>query len=81
MAEPINETTRQWNEELIDGVFACEETAMIKKRPLGKVASKDVLIWPHTHDGRYTCKSGCRFLKEEIELHSAQQRSLSNSKL
>lgn len=38
VAELINETTRHWNEELIDGVFACEEAAMIKKIPLGKVA-------------------------------------------
>ena len=35
MAELINETIRQWNEELINGVFACDEVAMIKKRPLG----------------------------------------------
>ena len=35
VAELINET-RQWNEELIDGVFACDEAAMIKKNTAGK---------------------------------------------
>ena len=40
----INETTRQWNEELIDGVFACDEATLIKKIPLGRVASEDVVI-------------------------------------
>ena len=80
MAELINET-RQWNEELIDGIFACDEAAMIKKIPLGKVTIEDVLIWPHSHDGRYTCKSRYRFLKAESELQSAQQHTLSNSKL
>ena len=35
MAELINETTRQWNEELIDGVFEFDEVAMIKKILLG----------------------------------------------
>ena len=48
----INETTRQWNEELIDGVFACDEATLIKKIPLGRVASEDVVIWPYSHDGR-----------------------------
>ncbi|KAK9991713.1 hypothetical protein SO802_026698 [Lithocarpus litseifolius] len=81
VAELINETIRLWNDELIDGVFTCKEAAMIKRIPLGKVASEDVLIWPHTHDGRYTCKSGYRFLKEETKLYSTQQHSLLNSKL
>ena len=68
VAELINETTSQWNEELIGGVFASDEATMIKKIPLGKVALEDVLIWPHIHDGRYTCKSGYRFLKAETKL-------------
>ena len=72
VAELINETTSQWNEELIGGVFASDEAAMIKKIPLGKVALEDVLIWPYIHDGRYTCKSGYRFLKAETKLQSAQ---------
>ena len=72
VVELINETTSQWNEELIGGVFASDEAAMIKKIPLGKVALEDVLIWPHIHDGRYTCTSEYRFLKAEIELQSAQ---------
>lgn len=71
MAELINET-RQWNEELINGVFACDEAAMIKKIPLGKVTTEDVLTWPHSYDGRYTCKSGYRFLKAKSELQFAQ---------
>ena len=33
VAELINETTSQWNEELIGGVFASDEAAMIKKIP------------------------------------------------
>ena len=57
---------------MIGGVVASDEAAMIKKTPLGKVALKDVLIWPHIHDGRYTCKSRYRFLKAETKLQSAQ---------
>ena len=47
----IDESTRQWNEELIDGIFASDEAAIIKKIPLGRIASKDVLIWPHSSNG------------------------------
>ena len=64
----INEDTKQWNEELINGIFASEKVAIIKKIPLGRVASEDVVIWPYSHDGRYTCKLGYRFLNEEAEL-------------
>ena len=81
MAELINETTRHWNEELIDRVFACDEVAMIKKIPLGQVAVEDVLTWPHSYDGRYTCKSRYRFLKAVTELQSAQQPTHMDSKL
>ena len=34
---------------------------------------EDSLYWPLSHDGRYTCKSGYRFLKEEAE--SALERT------
>ena len=30
----IDESIRQWNEELIDGIFASDEAAIIKKIPL-----------------------------------------------
>ena len=65
VATLTDENTRQWNERLIDGIFAQEEVKIIKKIPLAQIASKNVLIWPHSHDGRYTYKSGYGFLKEE----------------
>ena len=39
------------------------------------------MTWPHSHDGRYTCKSGYRFLKAETEQQSAQQPTHMDSKL
>ena len=30
----IDERTRQWNEELIDGIFASDDGAIIKKKSL-----------------------------------------------
>ena len=77
----IDERTRQWNEGLIDGIFASDEAAIIKKIPLGRIASEDVLIWPHSSNGRYSCKSGYRFLKEEADLSYNQQSSATDTQL
>ena len=77
----IDGSTRQWNEELIGGIFASDEVAIIKNIPLGRIALEDVLIWPHSSNGRYSCKSGYRFLKEEAELSYKQQPSAPDTHL
>ena len=77
----IDGSTRQWNEELIGGIFASDEVAIIKKIPLGRIALEDVLIWPHSSNGRYSCKSGYRFLKEGAELSYKQQPSAPDTHL
>ena len=66
----IDENERRWNEEVIDGIFSPEEAAIIKKIPLSRRVVEDVLVWPYTQDGQYTCKTGYRFLKEEAEMDS-----------
>lgn len=69
VAKLIDNNTRQWNNDVIDGVFAEEEAVLIKQIPLSRIASEDALTWPHSQDGRYNCKSGYRFLKEELKRH------------
>ncbi|XP_023892982.1 uncharacterized protein LOC112004977 [Quercus suber] len=81
VAELIDNNTRQWNSDVIDGVFAEEEAALIKQIPLSRIASEDTLIWPHSQDGRYNCKSGYRFLKEETEVLPSQQPQNADSTL
>ena len=71
----IDADIRQWNSDLVDGIFAPEESALIKKIPLGRCEAKDSLYWPLTQDSNYTSKSGYRFLKEEAEV-----RPLADSK-
>ena len=77
----IEESSRQWNEELIDGIVSHEEAALIKKIPLSRMDAEDVLIWPHSQDGQYSCKSGYRFLKDEEALEIAQDDVRTDSKL
>ena len=65
----IDPSSRQWNVEMVDGLFNTEEADLIKKIPLSCEAAKDVLYWPHSSDGRYSCKTGYKFLKMEEELN------------
>ena len=46
-----------------------EEANAIKKIPLSQVVVEDSLSWPMEQDGKYICKSGYRFLKEEAALN------------
>ena len=61
----INKETRTWNAELIDGIFAPQEAKEIKNIPLARKDTEDSIYWPWEQDGRYSCKTGYRFLKED----------------
>ena len=67
----IDPITRQWQTELVDGLFGEEDAEIIKRIPLSQVAAEDELFWPFTSSGTYSCKSGYRFLKEEAEQPAA----------
>ena len=47
-----------------------EDAELIKSMPLSLVEAEDVIFWPYTNNGVYTCKSGYRFLKEEAEMEA-----------
>ena len=61
----IEENSRQWNHELIDGIFTPLEAELIKSLPLSLCEAEDNLFWPFTSNGTYSSKSGYRFLKDE----------------
>ena len=61
----INESTRQWNNEMIDGIYTPVEADMIKSIPLSRCEAEDSLFWPFTNNGIYNSKFGYRFLKAE----------------
>ena len=65
----IDPRSRQWNVDMVDGLFNTKEAEIIKSIPLSQVAVKDILFWPYSYDGRYSCKTRYRFLKEEEELN------------
>lgn len=60
----IDENSRQWNAEMVDGIFIPGEAELVKKIPIARIAIEDSLFWPFSANGHYNCKSGYRFLKE-----------------
>nr|POF00561.1 putative ribonuclease h protein [Quercus suber] len=76
----IKEDTRTWNEDVIDGIFAPEEVALIKTILLSRYPAEDILHWPWTQTGKYTCKSGYRFLKCEVEESGVVETYVEDSK-
>ena len=67
MDKLIKEDTRTWDEDVIDGIFVPEEATLIKSILLSRYPTEDKLFWPWTQTGKYTCKSGYLFLKNEVE--------------
>ena len=52
----------------MEGLFHEEEADLIKQISLGRSEAEDILFWPYTSNGLYSCKSGYKFLKTEEEL-------------
>ena len=65
----IDAETRQWNSEMVDGIFTPAEAELIKAIPPSRVEAEDSLFWPLSADGHYNCKMGYKFLKEEEEVN------------
>ena len=53
----IDEGTRQWNNGLIDGLFAPHKVEIKKKIPLARAAHEDALYWSLSSNGHYTYKT------------------------
>ena len=82
MSYLIDQTTKQWHTDLVDGLFVEEDVELIKKIPLSKTVKEDVLYWPYSSNGEYRCKTGYRFLKEEAKLTDTERvPPLRNKKL
>ena len=46
-------------------MFAPQEAEEIKNISLARIETEDTMYWPWENDGRYSCKTGYRFLKED----------------
>ena len=77
----INESTRQWNNEMIEGIFTPVEADMIKAIPLSLCEAEDTLFWPFTNNDIYNSKSGYRFLKAEEQTKLDEEQRMDNKHL
>lgn len=69
----IDPLTRQWNTELIDGIFIPSEANLIKNIPLSRTESEDKIYWPLTQNGQYTCKN--EYDEASQDMYSPQDSS------
>ena len=58
----IDLVLKQWDEDLLSGLFSSQEVELITSIPLCRTYSEDKLIWPYTSSGNYTVKSSYNFL-------------------
>ena len=58
----IDPITKKWDPYLLNGLFTPEETKLILSIPLCQNAVEDTIMWPFTPSGKYTVKSGTRFI-------------------
>lgn len=65
MIDLIDPKVRQWDLNLLNGLFNPNEMEMIKSIPLCRAPMEDKLIWPYTSSGQYTSQSRYRFLTHE----------------
>ena len=76
----INEDTRTWNEDVIDGLFVPEEAELIKKISLSRHPTEDMLFWPWTQSGQYSCKSVYQFLKHKVDEEGSEATQVEDKK-
>ena len=77
----INESTRQWHTELIDGIFSSVEADLIKSIPLSLCEAEDTLFWTFTNSSVYNSKSGYRFLKIEAQTELEVEKRMDEKNL
>lgn len=61
----IDQIHQVWRDDIVDSYFFEFEATVIKKIPLCWTIQDDILIWAFNSDGKYTVKSGYRFLQDE----------------
>ena len=75
VADLIDPESRQWDLNLLQGLFNPTKANLIKSIPLCNAAMEDKVIWPHTPSGQYTVQSGYRYLMRENSCNPILERS------
>nr|POE67681.1 hypothetical protein CFP56_13829 [Quercus suber] len=58
----IDQTTKDWNGQMIDQKIAPSMAQRIKVIPLCRMIQEDYLVWPQSPDGNYSVKTGYQLL-------------------
>lgn len=63
----INQTSNQWDVEVIRDLIEHSDIPIIQKSYLPPTPVSDGIIWPYTSDGNYTVKSGYHYINTTRE--------------
>jgi len=77
VADLIDPSTRQWDSNMLQGLFTPNEVELIKSIPLCSSSMEDKMAWPYPSLGQYIVQSGYRFLTiEDSSNHSIVRSNL-----
>lgn len=61
----IDPVSKQWDSDLLQGLFSSQEVELITSIPLCRTYIEDKLVWPYTSSDFYSVKSGYDLLTNE----------------
>jgi hypothetical protein len=76
VASLFDQLTRNWNSDLLQEVFQCEEALVISNIPLSPLQPPDWLIWRGTTNGVFTVHNAY-YLGKKVQDRMAAQSSIS----
>ena len=74
----INKDQHEWKTQLIEHIFLPHEAASILGMPLSSHTCLDIVIWPHTTNGRYSVRSAYHFLMERANQDRPSHSNMEN---
>uniref|UniRef100_A0A7N2L7K0 Reverse transcriptase zinc-binding domain-containing protein n=1 Tax=Quercus lobata TaxID=97700 RepID=A0A7N2L7K0_QUELO len=75
VSDLIDPVSREWDVNLLQGLFNPHEVELIMSIPLCRSYVEDKLVWPFTPLGTYIVRIGCRFLEKESSISLAPLNS------
>lgn len=69
VADLIDLNSRQWDIDLLHGLFNPHEVSLVKNIPICSGDIEDKLIWPFTPSGQYSVQLGYRVLAKENSIN------------
>ena len=76
LAWPARFAISTWGLNLVHGLLSLDEATLVLSIPLSHTPVEDKIIWPFTPSGKYTIRSGSKFLTKlnSVQIPTANQQ-------